>query len=283
MFSLGLILSATTGCAWMAHMGTDLNGLQRGKTYYIGGAGPIGNIVGTHSVPRGLRDGGYEGAIEVFVWQAPVGGTLRDQMDRARNEEQGRKLAESIQRYLTEYPDHRVNIIALSAGTGVATWALESLPDGVEVGTVIYLGSSLSRRYDLSRALDHVAGQMHNFYSTRDPILRYGMPLAGSVDRGGWWPSVAGLYGFGLPPNLTRKERLQYRLKLWNHPFHQSYERYGYRGHHTDAAKRRFVEHVITPLLLTPLPEWDTFDYPEPPAIKPWQDPTTQPYEPTYP
>ena len=85
-----------TGCTWMSYLGTDDRGREFGKTYFVGGAGPVGYVVGVHSVPKGLRRAGYRGAIETFGWQSVVGGTLRDQVDRSRNEEQARRLARRI-------------------------------------------------------------------------------------------------------------------------------------------------------------------------------------------
>ena len=69
----------------LTRLADDPRGAEHGKVFYVGGAGSVGLVVGTESVPRGLRDAGYKGAIEVFGWQSWVGGTLRDQMDSARN------------------------------------------------------------------------------------------------------------------------------------------------------------------------------------------------------
>ena len=39
------------------------------------------------AMPEGLRKGGYRGAIEVYPWQSWIGWTIRDQIDRYRNDE----------------------------------------------------------------------------------------------------------------------------------------------------------------------------------------------------
>jgi pimeloyl-ACP methyl ester carboxylesterase len=236
-----------TGCTWMSYIGTDTSGAEYGQTWFVGGAGPIGNVVGTVDVPTGLRAAGYQGAIEVFGWQSVVGGTLRDQMDRERNMAQARRLADRIQAYLDDYPGRRVDIIALSAGTGIATWALESLPEDCRVGTVVFLASSLSRRYDLSEALRRVDGRLYCFYSREDNILRVGIPLAGSVDRES--ETAAGLYGFALPEQPSRRVLDLYRERLRNRPYKARWRHLGYHGQHTDCTKPRFIAEVVAPLL----------------------------------
>lgn len=251
------------GCALTARLGSDPTGREWGKVFYIGGAGPLGNVVGLMDVPKGLRKGGYRGAIEVFGWQSVLGGTLRDQMDRERNIEQALRLARRIADYVEEYPGRRVDIIALSAGTGITAWALEALPDDVGVGTVIFLSSSLSRHYDLTKALRHVEGRLYCFYSRRDPVLRYGTPVAGSVDREMWQPHVAGLSGFALPREADDATRRLYRAHVRNRTWEARYARYGYRGYHTDSTSPRFVARILTPLLRDPLtpgepPAFDT-------------------------
>jgi len=237
---------------FIPRLGTDRTGHEYGQTYYVGGAGPFGNI-GTIDVPKGLRRAGYKGAIEVFGWQSILGGTLRDQIDRERNEEQARLLAERIQQYLDEHPGRPVHIVALSAGTGIVTWALEMLPEGCRVGNVVFLSSSLSRGYDLAAALKHIDGRLSNFHSSRDPVLRYGVAITGSIDRESFSPSAAGLHGFSLPLDADEDVRQLYKLRLRNRPYQSSWARYGYRGYHTDNTTVEFVRHVVAPLVVQAL------------------------------
>lgn len=247
LVGLGVLLGTTSGCVWMSRLGSDEAGLPHGKTWFVGGAGSVGNVVGTFDVPKGLRAARYRGAIEVFGWQSVVGGTLRDMLDRERNEGEARRLAAAIQQYLDQYPGRRVNLIALSAGTGIATWALEALPPTHRVGTVVYLGSALSRDYDLSRALTNVRGRLHCFYSADDPLLRYGVPITGAVDRSS--PIAAGLYGFARPPAAEGPALAVYVRRLRNHPYRREYAEYGYFGWHADSTSPRFIEKVVAPLL----------------------------------
>jgi len=237
----------------MSRLGTDERGHEYGKTFFVGGAGPVGNVVGTVDVPRGLRQAGYRGAIEVFAWQSVVGGTLRDLLDRSRNEGEGRRLAARIQEYLDQHPRGRVNIIALSAGTGIATWALEALPAKYHVGTVVYLGSALSQQYDLSAALSRIDGRLYVFFSPADPLLRFGLPITGSVDRQAGLESAAGLHGFVLPPGADEATRETYARRLRNRPYRPEYRQYGYYGFHADSTSPAFIQAVIAPLLSEPL------------------------------
>jgi pimeloyl-ACP methyl ester carboxylesterase len=244
---LAASLSCLSGCAALSYLGTDEHGSELGRTYFVGGAGSVGNVVGTIDVPKGLRAARYRGSIEVFGWQSALGGTLRDMLDRGRNESEARRLAERIERYQDQYPGRRVNIIALSAGTGIAAWALESLAPKYHVGTVVFLGSALSREYDLGPALRRVDGHLYVFYSDRDPLLKYGLLLTGSVDRES--TRAAGLSGFALPAGASPQSRRAYADKLRLRPYASEYAKYGYYGLHTDSTSPRFIARVVYPLL----------------------------------
>lgn len=247
-----LFFATQPGCTWVSYLGTDPAGDHRGRTYYLGGAGPLGHV-GTIDVPEGLRRAGYRGAIIVFGWQSWVPSTLRDQIDIARNESQAQRLADDIRAYLVAHPDQRVNIIALSAGTGITTWALERLPEEYAVETVIFLGSSLSRNYDLTRALLRVNHRLYNFYSPNDPILRYGVPIAGTVDREFQGPAAAGMFGFVRPDTGDPDTRRAYEQTLRNMAWRRDYKRHGWAGLHTDTTSMRFIQRVVAPLILAPL------------------------------
>jgi pimeloyl-ACP methyl ester carboxylesterase len=251
---LGAVLLTCPGCTWLSYFGTSDQGQERGKIWFVGGAGGIGNVVGTFDVPRGLKAAGYKGAIETFGWQSVVGGTLRDQMDRDRNEQEARRLAARIEDYMNQHPGRPVSIIALSAGTGIAAWALEALPPQRRVRTVVFLSSSLSRQFDLSPALGHVEDRLHVFYSDRDPVLAYLMPVAGSVDREWFSQSAIGLYGVALPTGSNAAAaRELYKQRVRNHAYQDAYAKYGYFGMHADSTAAGFIEHVVAPLVLRPM------------------------------
>ncbi|NLG42874.1 MAG: hypothetical protein GX547_06485 [Phycisphaerae bacterium] len=252
LFAAAVGLSAGCNPISRVDLGTDLRGSQHGRVYYVGGAGTFGNV-GMIDVPKGLRRAGWRGSVEVFKWQSTLGGTVRDQIDHERNREKARELAREIVSYARRYPGRPVHIVALSAGTGIATWALESLPDGVDVENVVFLASSLSRSYNLTSALRRVKRRVYNFYSPDDPVLRYALPITGSVDRehellGS--PAVAGLLGFELRDVSSERARMLYDARVQNMPYRKKYREYGYRGNHTDVTSADFIEHVVAPLII---------------------------------
>ncbi len=218
----------------------------RGITYYVGGAGPIGHV-GSWEVPRGLADAGYPGLVEVFPWQGMS--HAGDQINLVRNRDKAAELAESIKGYRRLYPDAPINIIALSAGTGIAAFALEYLPEGVGIDRVIFLGCSLSSMYDLTRALQRIKGGLYVVHSPHDRILRNVVWYTGTVDRSSAVEGVAGLEGFHLPPLKGADTEAQYR-KVHNLRYRGEFSEAGYGGGHTDAIQRAFVREYLADALM---------------------------------
>lgn len=221
---------------------------SEGVTFYVGGAGPIGNI-GSIDVPSGLQDAGYRGYTEVFTWQSVTAAI--DQFALARNRGKGAELADRIRMRSRESPRAPIHIIALSAGTGIATFALERLPETVRVKSVVFLASSMSSRYDLSRALRRVDDGLYLFYSPDDPILSTLVPYTGTVDRRDAEIGVAGLQGFRPPPAaLQAADTRELYARVHNVRHRPSFNRYGYEGGHIDTTSREFIAKVVAPLLL---------------------------------
>lgn len=217
-----------------------------GLTYYLGGAGPIGNV-GSLDVPGGLLDAGYKGAVEVYTWQSLT--HAGDQINLSRNRAKAAELAAEIKRYRRKYPEQKINIIALSAGTGIAAFALEYLPEGIQIDHAVFLGCSLSSRYDLTRALRRIRGGLYVVYSEFDPILKNVVWYTGTVDRSSAEDGVAGLEGFRLPEHKGPDTERQY-AKLHNVPYRYEFYDYGYEGRHTDSTRREFIREFIAPVIL---------------------------------
>ena len=95
-----------------------------GKTYYLDGAGNWG--FGASEVPGGLEQAGYHGDVELYVWTLSFN-PLVDQLNIPGARLRASALARRIEDYHERYPDRKINVIALSAGTGVATWAIRSI------------------------------------------------------------------------------------------------------------------------------------------------------------
>lgn len=208
-----------------------------GKVYYLDGAGNWG--FGVSEVPQGLRQAGYQGSVEVFVWTSSFNPAI-DQVNIAGNRLRAALLSGKIQDYIRRHPDQSVNLIALSAGTGIATWAVESLEKQYHVDNLVLLGSSLSFDYDMTRALSHIKGKVYVYYSPHDEVLTTGAAALGTVDRK--FVDGAGLRG--MRPNGRSNPRIV------NIGWTSRYSRLGWTGAHTDATSPAFVAREIAPRIL---------------------------------
>ena len=204
-----------------------------GKTYYLDGAGNWGYGVAT--VPEGLRQAKYQGDVEVFIWTSSFNPAV-DQINILGNKLRAGLLSGKIQDYLRRHPENDVNLIALSAGTGIATWAVEGLSGDYKVTNLVLLGSSLSYDYDMTKALSHMRGDVYVYYSPHDEVLTTGARALGTVDRK--YVDGAGLSG--LRPNGRSSPRVK------NIPWNHRYSALGWTGAHTDATSQAFVREVIS-------------------------------------
>lgn len=195
------------------------------------------------SFVRGIRDGGYAGEIEIFDWPGAESG-LRALVTRQRNGQQADKLAARIQELLAENPSTRIRLVAHSGGTGIAAWALERLPDGVNVEQVVFIAPALSQRYDLSGALRHVRGKLLAFVSENDVIvLGAGTRLFGTID--GLKEEASGLRGFKRPDGADEAAY----AKLVEVPYTADWMAFDNIGDHIGAMGRTFARHVISAVL----------------------------------
>lgn len=246
---VGLVLSFGAGCSDVADLIISRQpegDVEAGITYYIGGAGPIGNV-GSFDVPAGLRDAGYPGCVEVFTWQSWT--HAGDQINLARNREKAAELADRIRRYRRDHPTQPINIIALSAGTGIATFALEYLPEDIGIDRVFFLACSLSSRYDLTRALKRIRQRLYVLYSPHDRVLNTLVWYTGTIDRSTAKEGIAGLEGFYIPA-VPRMDTLAQYQKVQNVPYRLEFTEVAYEGGHTDVTSRAFVRRYLAPALL---------------------------------
>lgn len=253
--SFALILATTVitgpGCI-LGHRPTFV---QRGtrpdlKTFYLDGAGNYG--FGKETVPLGLADGGYQGHVEHYIWTTHLG-TIMDQMWYSHNRSEGRKLARTIESYLSTHPGGQVNIIALSAGTGVATFALEELRPGYSVENAIMLSSSLSADYDLSKAIPKVNGGIYFFWSPKDPVLRGVVPILGTVDQSSRETPAAGLWGAATPLHAPASTRQLYRDRVRNVQWFPETDRLWWQWlnlRHAGSVSRDAIRTMVAPVLV---------------------------------
>lgn len=200
-----------------------------GITYYAPGAGNIDFTDG--GIRNGLQAAGYKGEIATFLWTISLN-PLIDQTIRLNAKLRAQQLSRIIENYADKYPGKPINVIGLSAGTGVGIWAIEDLKPGVMVENVVLLGSSLWYRYDVSKALQHIRGKIYCYYSPNDAVLAVPMKVAGSID-GVFGEDGAG--SVGLQPAKGRD-------RIVNIAWRPEFQRYGYNGGHTDGASPEFVK-----------------------------------------
>ena len=221
------ILVGMTGCASESKEAF-------GRTYYIDGAGNWG--FGVAEVRDGLAAAGYRGSVRNWRWSVTFNPLLDQTVGRGLARISGANLGREITQYKRRYPSNQVDIIALSAGTGVAVWACEALTPPAKVHNVILLSSSLSSRYDMYKAMRDIDGKVFVYASLHDEILDGPMRALGTID--GTFDEPAGLAGFRAPADL--------RDRIVNIRWSAKYERYGWTGSHTDCTSEPFVRVVLS-------------------------------------
>lgn len=213
-----------------------------GKTFYLDGAGNWG--FGASEVPAGLRSAGYQGDVEIYVWTTSFT-PLLDQLNRPAAHLRAAGLSDKIARYCRRYPQNKLNIVALSAGTGVAIWAVEALPADVKVHNVVLLGSSLSSRYDVSKALRNMTGRIYVYHSRDDSVLDAAVRVVGTID-GSIGDDSAGLVGLRPPKGMENR--------VVNVGWSSRWLSVGWAGGHTDCTSERFVRMELSRHIVEPAP-----------------------------
>ncbi len=201
-----------------------------GRTWYIDGAGNWG--FGVMDVPVGLKDAGYRGLVSNHRWSLTFNPAL-DQTLRFIAKGSGKTLGSAITRYLKKHPGAEANIIALSAGTGVGIWAIENVKPPQKVNSFVLIGSSLSSKYDVQKALSHMKGDIYVYYSSTDPVLQGPVRALGTID--GTFDDSAGLVG--LRGGGSRVHNIRRGAE---------HARYGWTGGHSDCTNRRFIRKYIS-------------------------------------
>lgn len=258
-----LVFLLLTGCATHSHVPAQLaiaapgsgasDASARWTIFYVDGAGGGGPITdGTPEVRRGFVEAGFDGDFRPFAWQTGLGALADAVASVEYKRRAGERLAAEIIRAI-DAGSREISIVATSAGTIVAIYALEALPESARVESVALLSSAVSADYDLSTALDRISGSLFVFRSERDSLLRSLIPLVGSADRADVGDRVAGLYGFLLPDDADEQRRAAYR-KVETLEWSDKLREFGHAGGHTDCKRPRFIRAVIAPRLIGDLP-----------------------------
>ena len=247
MALLSATLPAMVSCATLPHR-SDAR-VSFGKVYFLDAAGG-GSILTNwgHGVVVGLQAGGYAGGFESFHWQTGFGVVADQQASLSYKRSKAHDLAREISQFIATHPSVPVHLLGLSAGTAIAIFALEELSETNKVESVVFLGSSLSSHYDLTKSLQRVRGRVYVFTSQHDAILSIGVAIFGTADREYCGACSVGLHGFHLPLDASSETRELYG-KIENIAWRSEFARTGNLGGHTDTVKSEFVAAYIAPLL----------------------------------
>ncbi|HSV14996.1 MAG TPA: alpha/beta fold hydrolase [Tepidisphaeraceae bacterium] len=236
--SLLILLFTATACR------ADVNDAPAPPGYLLHLPGIAGARSIDHSVVRGIRDGGFSGEIEIYDWTENDPG-MHALLAYDRNHQEARHVADMLVQQRSAHPNVPIVLMGHSGGTGIAVWALEDLPDNVQIDTLVLMSSALSPDYDLSKALRHVKGRLYAFSSLADIIvLSTGTKLFGTID--GHKVEAAGRVGFTAPSGADAG---QYK-KLVALPYDPSWLKWGDRGDHIGGMTRSFGLNVLAPLIL---------------------------------
>jgi hypothetical protein len=203
-----------------------------GITYYLDGAGNWG--FGVADVPAGLSSAGYKGKVENILWTSSFNPAI-DQVNPINHALQSGTLAGRINDYHKKNPTKNINIISLSAGTGIAVWAAEKVKPPAKINNMILLGSSLSARYNMSKALANMKGKIYVYYSNFDEVLEGPVKAIGTVDH------QVGVDAVGLVGSQSPRGR----ERIVNIGWSSRYKKYGWSGAHTDCTSKAFVAGVL--------------------------------------
>lgn len=172
-------------------------------------------IEGPSDYNRGIRQGlfnaGVEYALMIRPWGVPVpgAGMIVNQTNFLGNRLAGASVAQTIADYQLSHPDRPVYIVGHSGGGGVAVFAAESLAQahGKKVDGLVLIATSISKGYDLTKAMAMTNRGVLNFYNPMDTaMLQDGCIAVGCVD--GPHEEGAGLNGF------TRSFRQMYEIRV---------------------------------------------------------------------
>lgn len=252
--SVALSSPLIAGCS--QNTGSQQSYSAHGDVYYLDGAGGGGVISNWgRGVKSGLEMAGFNGKFVEPHWETGMG-VFADQVasDSYKRQKAG-ECAAMIRQARAAYPDAPITLMGLSAGTAVAVFTLEALPDSCQVDNVVLLGCSVGDDYNLTKALQRVTNRMYVFTSDNDAVLNFAVPMAGTADREAGTVPSAGLNGFVLPMGATAQTCRLYS-RITNIAWRQSFEKDGDWGGHTDTTHPRFVRDFIAPLILQQGPQY---------------------------
>ena len=241
------LLFASLMCVWLPTLASAGASTQPDKAWllHLPGIGGIHNV--DRAMVRGLHDAGWPGSTQIYDWTENDPG-INALQARERNKSEAKIVADQLLSEMREHPDVEITLTSHSGGTGIAVWALEDLPPGKQIQTLVLLASALSPGYDLSHALAHVKGHAYVLYSEHDQVvLGVGTSMFGTID--GVRSEAAGLVGFRQPPNADAKSY----SKLVQIGYRTQWVAYANVGTHIGCMSRPFSSKVLAPMLIADL------------------------------
>lgn len=249
-------VAAISGCATAPAWHPDESDAARqsrlswGCAFYFDGAGggtARANYAG--GVMRGLRDAGYPGEAEMMAWETGHGLFADQVASLPYKRGKAARDAKKIRAYCEAHPGAPASLLGFSAGTAEVVFALECLDHNANIDHVVLLGASISRDYDMTKALKRVGGKLYIITSTHDRMLGIAMPFAGTADRKFDDPG-AGIRGFVLPRGASAATRKLYAEKIVTIAYEKEFRKEKDRGFHFDNVKEGFIRDFVAPLLM---------------------------------
>lgn len=208
---------------------------DRGTIFVVGGINDV--LFVTNGWRYGLKRAGLPHAVVPFRWQQGFVATLTfaDLWRTAHHRASAADLAGRIRATRAVGPVH---VVAHSAGTAIAAYALEQLPPDEPATSAVLVGSALSPGYDLSAAIRGCAFGVMAVESWQDAFfLGLGTSLLGTADR--VWTPAAGMVGFRPPGDPAAAARF-HRVR-----WHPRFVRDGWLGGHLSVASPRFAARAL--------------------------------------
>jgi hypothetical protein len=249
------LLSTLTGLAfplgnwWCARLTHLNNESRRQNGLIIVLPGIEGRSSLSINIAKGLADSGATFSIEIVDWTT---GFWPFFIYHLRAHKRARRKAKEIglriQNYQEKYPQCPVYLIGQSGGGALAVFVLESLESHCSITGTFLLGPAISRRYDLTLALQRTKLGIWNFYSPLDLLfLTSGTTLLGTLD--GWFSVSAGAWGFVPPSDAISEQMNLYQQHLHQVPYDPSMLASWHTGGHFGWANRVFVADWLGPIL----------------------------------
>jgi hypothetical protein len=163
---------------------------NRGTVFVIDGAGGSGLLPFVFS--KILPEAGLE--MNHFRWGAGYMRIIKDLTNRDINRKKASELASQLREYRSRFPEHHLHLVAKSAGTVIALWAMSELEPRT-LDRVVLLSAAVSPVFPLDEALPAARQDVYSFWSPNDVFwLGWGTSLFGTAD--GVRGNSAGLVGF---------------------------------------------------------------------------------------